>query len=117
MVALAIILGVVGAVLELIGLALVAQGISEDRREARKLLAAPPPRPSRPERTYPAPLPVPPRRYGPSSQRDLSASERVRNEDAIARIATRLTNAVIEVRKQADEQVDKAIDELRADVE
>src|SRR5215207_7970735 len=112
-------LSAIGGLCELAGLALVALDIRHDRQQAKRLFV-PRPRRERPRRSYPAKA---------SHARSTSLlggvsyggqSDQRRIAEALARsvsaIDTAAYNALIEMRKTLDRELDRAADDLRTEI-
>jgi len=105
--ALIILLSSVAGLLELAGLFLVVREIAADRRRAQELFPPAPQAPRR-KRTYPPKLPSP----GPDPYAQITRPRAGQLEQQVGRGFSMLANAMIDMRKAVDEQLDSSVAEL-----
>jgi hypothetical protein len=103
----AIVLSSLGAVLELIGLALVVEEIRSDRERGRHFADALD-QPGRPQRTYPAPV--------SSAVVQLTYRELEQSGQALERFRAEVANGFIKLKKFTDAELDKAVEEIQRDI-
>src|SRR5215216_2025297 len=114
-------LSAIGGLCELAGLALVALDIRHDRQQAKRLFV-PRPRRERPRRSYPAKASPRPVHLGSllggvsyggqSDQRRIARSV----ARSVSAIDTAAYNALTEMRKTLDRELDRAADDLRTEI-
>jgi hypothetical protein len=114
---LAIVLSVLGGLLELSGLALVVREIVADRAQARTRFAPRSPREPR-ERTYPAPMTAaswaPPSQasamFTPTEHREAAAKEQ-------RQLETSIVNSFVKLKKLTDEELDLAVGRIEREAD
>jgi hypothetical protein len=110
------VLTALGGAFEFVGLGLVVREIADDRRQAKQLFVARRPR-SKPRRRYPARALAKSGRLMPGAPVALSPAEQQRAlVQAFNKLDAAAYNALLEMRKALDAELDGSVDELRSEI-